>query len=100
MKTISWKEWQDTYKPIPNPNDSDTGFWGNMFETFGQDLDYMKENVKDNRHIWTIVDNNPNSVYLDLESGIHWFNRMGYFVTEVPWTEDVLVTNDPSNKEG
>jgi hypothetical protein len=31
--------------------------------------------------------------YADLYSGIYIINRLGYFVTEVPWTEEVFVTD-------
>jgi len=94
---MTWTEWEETYKPIRNPNNSDTSFWGSMFETFGDDLDAVKGYPNDK--VWTLVDNNPNSVFLDVQSGFWRVNRMGYFVTEVPWTEDVLVSNDPSYRE-
>jgi len=93
---ISWTEWEEKYKPIRNPNSPDPGFWGCMFETYGSDIATLEEMHVDGKYFWTLVDNNPNSVYLDIISGVHVFNRMGYFVTEVPWEEEVLVSNDPS----
>jgi hypothetical protein len=94
--TMSWKEWEDTFKPISNPLNPDPDFWGSMFETFGEELEQVK--LYPPNRIWTLVDNNPNSRYLDVVSGFHLFNRMGYFVTEVPWTEDILVSNDPEHQ--
>jgi len=78
---ISWSEWEETYKPI-----NDTMF------------DFVDEALKVSSgpyHIWTVVDNNPNSVYLDILPGYRIFNRLGYFVTEQPWADDeVVVSND------
>jgi len=80
---ISWKEWEDTYKPI---NDT-------MFDF----VDEVLEVSKSPHHIWTVVDNNPNSVYLDVLPGYRLFNRLGFYVTEVPWTDDEMtVSNDKS----
>jgi hypothetical protein len=80
---ISWKEWEDTYKPI---NDT-------MFDF----VDEVIEVSKSPYHIWTVVDNNPNSVYLDVLPGYRLFNRLGFYVTEVPWQDvDMVVSNDKS----
>ena len=67
---IDWKTWEDTYKPIRNPNSKDEGFWGCGFETFGEDIEYLKSLGLDNTHYWTLVDNNPNGRYLDVVSGL------------------------------
>jgi hypothetical protein len=80
---ISWKEWEDTYKPI---NDT-------MFDF----VDEVIEVSKSPYHIWTVVDNNPNSVYLDVLPGYRLFNRIGFYVTEIPWEDtDMVVSNDKS----
>lgn len=92
---ISWSQWEYNYKPITNPHSRDQGWAMQLFETFEPDINEVKA-VNPNR-VWTMVDNNPNSVYLDVVPGIHLFNRMGYFITEVPWTDsDMVVSNDPS----
>ena len=91
MSQITWDEWQDTFKPIKNPNSRDPGFWGHMFETFGEDLDYIKSANLPSGHYWTMVDGE--GIHLDLVSGAQWVDRLGYFITEVPWDEDTYVTN-------
>ena len=96
MKQISWREWERTYQPLQNPDNEDTGFWGKMFETYGEDESYVMS--EPNKHVWTLVDHNPNSVYLDLIPGYHLVDRLGYFISNVPWEdEELVVTNDPSN---
>jgi hypothetical protein len=84
-----------TYHPLQNPDNEDTGFWGKMFETYGEDERYVM--LEDKKHVWTLVDHNPNSVYLDLIPGYHLVDRLGYFISDVPWEdEELVVTNDPS----
>ena len=59
-----------------------------MYETYGNELDYV--NTQLNKHVWTWVDTEEGDAIL---SGKHWVNRIGYFITEKPWTEatEVLV---------
>lgn len=85
-KVISYKEWEETYKP--------------QQETIVDFVDELLEKSAGPTHIWTVVDNNPNSVYLDVLPGYRLFNRLGFFSTEVPWDdENMVVSNDPSYKE-
>jgi len=80
---ISWSKWEKDYKPI---NDT-------MFDFVNEALEVSSGPY----HIWTVVDNNPNSVYLDILPGYRVFNRLGYFVTEQPWADDeMVVSNDKS----
>lgn len=65
-------------------NPEDCSFNGQMFETYGQEHDYIRkltENPETRRTIWTIIesDTNDNLYYL---SGYHWVNRLGFLVTE------------------
>lgn len=73
---ITWDEWEDTYKPTT--------------PTAYGDLSEIDDNL-DYHYIWTMVDGDGR--YADLYSGIYIVNRLGYFVTEVPWTEEVFVTD-------
>jgi hypothetical protein len=80
---ISWSEWEEKYKPT---NDVMYDFYDEAVE---------KDNIPSPYHLWTVVDNNPNSVYLDVLPGHRLFNRLGFYVTEVPWTDkDMVVSND------
>lgn len=80
---ISWKEWEETYKPQQET----------MID-FAEDIP-----TDDMKYVWTAVDNNPNSVYLDVLPGLRIFNRLGFFTTEIPWEDaDMVVSNDPSYK--
>ena len=81
---ISWSEWEEKYKPT---TETMIDFWSDV----AFDSPYQ---------VWTVVDNNPNSVYLDILPGHRVFNRLGFFVTEKEWSnEELVVSNDPSYKE-
>jgi len=73
---ITWDEWEDTYKPT-TPLAYD-------------DYSEIPADVPVER-IWTMIDGDGR--YANLVNGIYVFNRLGYFVTEVPWTDDVFVTD-------
>lgn len=83
---ITWEEWETTYRPAPNPESTDIGYW----QAYYDDLFDIPGDV-DQHYIWTMIDGD--GMYAHIVSGIHIINRLGYFVTEVPWTEEEFVTN-------
>jgi hypothetical protein len=90
MKTLvelTEEQWFDTYKPIPNHldenasfNDGDNGY---MFETYGDELEFVK--AQDSNRIWTYSDGDNGGTYIS--DGYHVVNRIGYFVTTVPYDD-------------
>ncbi len=81
-----WDEWADKYQPIWN-RISDTG---QMFETYGAELDYVK--TVDPRCVWTRVSGDMSDLIV---AGYAYVNRFGYYVTELPWedeTDSVLLS--------
>ena len=86
---ISWNEWEEKYLPA-----HDT-----MFDFLDEATEFAGDSSEAIKHIWTAVDNNPNSVYLDVLPGIRVFNRLGFYVTSEKWEDvDMVVSNDPSYK--
>lgn len=78
-------EWEDTFHPINNPLDSNASCGGQMFETYGEELDYVLEVANSEpRRVWTYVDGDKEPIII---SGYHVVNRIGYFITEVAWDE-------------
>lgn len=75
-------EWEETYKPIPNPYTKQGSFNNTMFETFGQELDFVK--TQNPLNIWTWCDGGGYSV---ISNGYHYVDRMGYFVTAIPFDD-------------
>lgn len=77
--------WFNTFKPIPNHIDPDASFsdgdQGYMFETYGEELDFIKD--QEPNRIWTYCDGDDNGTYIF--QGMRIVNRIGYFVTTVPF---------------
>jgi hypothetical protein len=94
--------WYEKYKPVSNHLDPDAswhnGEYGIMFETYGEELDYVISQI-DKNTVWTYIDNNEGG--LSVVAGYHIVNRIGYFITEVPWESDDLfwVVEDYSEDE-
>jgi hypothetical protein len=73
---ISWDEWEDTYLPTTPL----------ALELVDIPSGTLPSNV------WTMIDGDGR--YANLVNGYRVFNRLGYFITEKPWSEDVFVTDD------
>jgi hypothetical protein len=77
---IDFDEWFDTYKPILNHIDNNASFDGTMFETYGDELEFVKSQSPDK--IWMYADGDDGGLYI--WNGWGFVNRIGYFITEVP----------------
>jgi hypothetical protein len=78
---ITEELWDEKYVPVRNHIDKDSAFNGTMFETFGAELEYI--NTLDYHFVWTWYTDDCDII----ESGRGTVNRMGYFVSEVPWKD-------------
>lgn len=90
-KQYTWEEFEEKYLPIENQLDNNASLGGIMFETFGNELEYVKniyENVDKNR-IWTYVDGDDGEPLLI--SGFHLCNRIGYVITVKPFEDNVYI---------
>ena len=81
---MDFDEWVDTYKPIPNNIVEDSSFDGTMFETYGDEVAFVKK--ADPAYIWMYGDGDDGGSYI--WNGWHIVNRIGYFITEVPCPPD------------
>lgn len=84
--TITEEQWEEQFIPLVNPF-NDHGWNSTLFETYGYDL-YIVSKEPDNR-VWTWVDGDDDHTYI--VSGMHIVNRIGYFITDKPWTEPTLI---------
>ena len=68
---------------------------GCLFETYGEELDFVR--AQNPRNIWTLVDGDDGNQYVI--SGYHLVNRIGYLISAVPFPEDadieVLIPHEP-----
>lgn len=80
---LTEEEWFEQFKPVLNHIDENGSFDGYMFETYGDEVDYVKG--QDVHHIWMYGDGDDGGSYI--WNGWGFVNRIGYFITEVPWVE-------------
>ena len=82
---LTEEEWIEEFKPIPNHIDEDASFndgdQGYMFETYGEELEFVQS--QEPNRIWTYCDGDDNGTYIF--QGMRIVNRIGYFVTTVPF---------------
>jgi hypothetical protein len=80
------EDWEEKYELLPNPN-SDNAMWEDpKFETYGEDLDFVR--AQDDRHIWTLVEGDDGNLYIT--NGYHLVNRINYFITKKPFEGEFL----------
>lgn len=94
LKRITEEQFDESFNLLDNHIENNASFDGKMFETYGEELDYVKQMAKENRVI-TIIESDegceededgftvPNMYFV---SGMHLINRIGFFITESPIT--------------
>lgn len=86
ITNMDYSDWVEKYKPLPNhlTEASDN----EMFETYGEELEFVQSQPRNK--IWTLLDSNDSDETF-ISSGIHFVNRLGYYVTEVAFDEDEII---------
>jgi hypothetical protein len=89
---MSDDDWMKEFDPVLNAD-------GSLFE-ISQNAENFRELVEAQR-VWTMLDCDG-SLYLS--PGVHWVNRMGYHVTNKPWTNETVdvawdVRDEDDNEE-
>lgn len=83
MAKIKEDVFWDEYKPIKNHLVKDASYDGCMFETYGEEKEFVAK--QHHKKIWTIVDAEGELVII---AGWHFVNRMGYLITEKEWDNE------------
>jgi hypothetical protein len=83
--TIKEDDFYEEYKPQTNHLDDNASFSGCMYETYGDELQYVFELVKKENRVWTIVEGDEGMCFT---AGFHYVNRMGFLITEKPWNDE------------
>ena len=79
--------WLETFKPIKNHISNEASWDGIMFETYGDDIDFVINQPEENT--WTYLDDEFGNCII--VAGYWLQGRIGYFITEV--------ARDPKDKE-
>lgn len=76
-------EFDKTFQLVANPYDDNAGWNGCFFETYGQELEYVRNCQP--ACIWTYIDGDEGGVIV---SGYHLVNRINYLISVEPVAED------------
>ena len=89
---MTYEQWIETYKPMHNHiADYSAAFDGTMFETYGDERNFIQERVNTAPDtIWTLVTGDSSNDWI-IMSGRHYVNRLGYFVSQVPFTHHMEI---------
>jgi len=88
---MTYDEFCDKYRRVKNMYDTHACFDGCLFETYGIEIEHVKEVHKKHPNlVWTVIEGDDGELYL--ATGYHWVNRFGFFITEKPWSEDEINT--------
>jgi hypothetical protein len=73
----------ERFRPTVNHIDPNAGFdfgyGGCLFETYGEEFEFVRQQSA--ACVWTLIEADG---VLYAESGLHFVNRLGYFVAETP----------------
>jgi hypothetical protein len=83
FKEMIEEDWVMEFLPIENHINTDAEFEGHMFAVDGQELDFIKS--QNHYCIWTLVESDSEGAYI--YNGWKPENKVGYFLTEVPWSK-------------
>lgn len=68
------------------------GYNGCLYETYGEELEYVFNISKETpKRVWTILEGDEGMYYV---TGFHRVNRIGFFVCEVEFAEEMEIKLD------
>jgi hypothetical protein len=76
-----WHKWAEKFKPTPNHILNQDG--EHMYETYGEEVEHVIKT--DSKYIWTLIQGDMSDLIV---AGYHYVNRLGYYITEVPWEDE------------
>ena len=78
--SLTWSEFVNQFRPERNKSSKDPD--QQMYETYGEEGEWVAR--FDPHYVWTYLQTDEGSVTVE---GYHYVNRLGYFITEVPWID-------------
>jgi hypothetical protein len=92
VKTLTENQFDEQFTLVENHIDNNASWGGAMFETFGEELDYVRMKAQKGNNVWTIIEGDDDSMFI--VNGVHFVNRIGYLITREEWTEETEVEID------
>jgi hypothetical protein len=84
---LTFEEADEQFKFMVNNYDENASFDGLMFETYGDEVEYVKS--KPENRIWMYGQGDDGGLYI--WSGWGFVNRIGYFISEQPVPDNTTI---------
>jgi hypothetical protein len=84
---MTFEEADEQFKFMVNNYDDNASFEGLMFETYGDEVEYVK--TKPENRIWMYGQGDDGGLYI--WSGWGFVNRIGYFISEKPFPDNTVI---------
>ena len=84
---MTFEEADEKFKFIPNNYDEYASLDGLMFETYGDEVEFVKSQPEN--RIWMYGDGDDGGTYI--WSGWGFVNRIGYLVSQIPFPENTTI---------
>ena len=84
---MTFEEADEQFKFMVNNYDENASFEGLMFETYGDEVEYVKTKPQD--RIWMYGQGDDGGLYI--WSGWGFVNRIGYFISEHPVPDKTVI---------
>lgn len=94
VKILSEEQFYEQFTPVENHIDDNASWNGAMFETFGEELEYVKMKAQKGNNVWTLIEGDDDTWYIS--NGMRLVNRIGYFITREEWEGETDVEIDMS----
>ena len=87
---LTVEEWEHHFGVLDNHLDKNASFGGSMFETYGEEYDYVASiGQKEPSRIWTYIDKEDGTTAIINHWGFE--GRIGYFITEKPYDDELNI---------
>ena len=93
--TLTEEQFEEQFTRVENHIDTNAGWDGCMFETFGEELEYVRMMAQKGNRVWTLIEGDDDD-FLYISNGMRLVNRMGYFITREEWEGETDVEIDMS----
>ena len=87
FREMTFEEADEQFKFMVNNYDENASFDGLMFETYGDEVEYVKS--KPHSRIWMYGQGDDGGLYI--WSGWGFVNRIGYFISEQPVPDNTTI---------
>jgi len=89
--SLTEDEFYSKFTMVKNHLNDNASLEGCMFETYGEEVRYI-QSMANTKRVWTYLEGDEGDLYF--VTGMHFVNRLGYFVTTEPFTTECDVKLD------